>query len=469
MTTPPPIDHNNYAIEYTQGPVFASNRVVGLGGAATSIAESVEGMYSSPAAPAVRDYTSHSWFGFELDIGLSLAGALSHTDYENRGNLGVTPGEKRYSDFLRANIGTTFTFGPFAIGGTVDVITTDLIAPTTIKNGLGMQITTGHFPMSYALLDKQLVFGVGLRVVNVALQTTRHTFILGQSFGERELFQTAATGGEFGFIVKPDNVRWRAAITARTEAASRVEAPGAQGSKDGVTRVSGLVTPDRLRLPAELEAGFSWQFGKRDLNPPFVDVDEAKREIEKRVGMAEIKRVSNKIEALKSVKPEDRAAVEREWDEHNELADEDDELWGATEKARLEQEKQARYDAPRQKVLLTTSLVVTAPSSANNVAISGFLDQSDQRVGRSVTVSPHVGTEFEPWQNRISVRAGGYLEPSRFAGVGMRGHGTTGFSVRLFDWTVFGIFPHASWQISTSVDLATRGYFDYGISLGTWD
>ena len=97
------------------------------------------------------------------------------------------------------------------------------------------------------------------------------------------------------------------------------------------------------------------------------------------------------------------------------------------------------------------------------------MDQSNQRVGRSVTFSPHVGTEFEPWTNRLTVRFGTYLEPSRFAGVGLRGHGTTGFSIRLFDWTVFGIFPHASWQISTSADRATRGYFDYGISLGTWD
>jgi len=46
---------------------------------------------------------------------------------------------------------------------------------------------------------------------------------------------------------------------------------------------------------------------------------------------------------------------------------------------------------------------------------------------------------------------------------------TLGACVQLFEWSVFGLVPHTSWTISSSGDLASRGYFDWGLSIGTWD
>jgi hypothetical protein len=52
--TAPPIKTNDYAIDLTQGPVLASNRVVGLAGAFVAMADGVDGDSQNPASPAVR-------------------------------------------------------------------------------------------------------------------------------------------------------------------------------------------------------------------------------------------------------------------------------------------------------------------------------------------------------------------------------------------------------------------------------
>jgi hypothetical protein len=233
--------------------------------------------------------------------------------------------------------------------------------------------------------------------------------------------------------------------------------------------VHGLIVPSRITLPPELEAGVAFQLGARPLNPRFVDVAEEKREVDRLVGRRESARVWDANTAIGAAPPEDREALRAAWDQRNAKDREADVRWAASEKRRLDALPDYRREARRQKLLLLASVVATGPSSGTNVAISGFLDQQLQPVGRSVTLSPHVGAEVEPLENRLLVEAGSYLEPSRFEGVGPRGHGTVGACLRLFEWTVFGLFPHTSWTISSSADLATRGYFDWGLSIGTWD
>ena len=59
---------------------------------------------------------------------------------------------------------------------------------------------------------------------------------------------------------------------------------------NGVTRVAGLITPGYVTIPAELEAGIAVQLGERQLNPPFVDVKEAKAEVGRTVGRRIVQR-----------------------------------------------------------------------------------------------------------------------------------------------------------------------------------
>jgi hypothetical protein len=127
----------------------------------------------------------------------------------------------------------------------------------------------------------------------------------------------------------------------------------------------------------------------------------------------------------------------------------------------------ARYNNwPRERLLLLMSLLVSG-KSAGAVALEGFLDQSREPVGETVSIAPRAGLEAEPLKDRIRARAGAYIEPSRFRGVPSRQHFTFGGDIKLFEWSVFGLFPDPTWQITVVVDLAPR-YQNYGVGIGNW-
>jgi hypothetical protein len=122
---------------------------------------------------------------------------------------------------------------------------------------------------------------------------------------------------------------------------------------------------------------------------------------------------------------------------------------------------------PRSKLLLTGSVLLSGAVS-NAIGFDSFLSQRLERSGRHLSVSPRVGAELEPIENRLQLRAGSYLEPSRFDSTGPRLHGTASAEVRLFQWSVFGLMsPDTSWRISGFADVA-RLYFGWGIGAGTW-
>ncbi|MBN8228393.1 hypothetical protein JYK02_12860 [Corallococcus macrosporus] len=127
-----------------------------------------------------------------------------------------------------------------------------------------------------------------------------------------------------------------------------------------------------------------------------------------------------------------------------------------------------RYRAlPREKLLLTGSVLISGASS-NAIGFESFLSQQLERSGRRLVISPRVGAEWEPLENRLQLRAGSYLEPSRFDSIGPRLHGTAGAELRLFSWSVFGLMsPGTSWRISGFADVS-RLYFGWGFGVGTW-
>ena len=131
-------------------------------------------------------------------------------------------------------------------------------------------------------------------------------------------------------------------------------------------------------------------------------------------------------------------------------------------------ERAERFKAlPRAKLLLTGSVIISGAAS-NAIGFESFLSQQLERSGRHLLVSPRVGAELEPIENRLQVRAGSYLEPSRFDDIRPRVHGTAGAEVRLFRWSVFGLTsPETSWRISGFVDVSHL-YLGWGVGVGTW-
>jgi len=66
------------------------------------------------------------------------------------------------------------------------------------------------------------------------------------------------------------------------------------------------------------------------------------------------------------------------------------------------------------------------------------------------------------------VRAGTYLEPTRFETSSARPHYTGGFDVRVGRWNVFGLWPDDyQWRLAVGADVA-RDYFTLGVTIAGW-
>jgi hypothetical protein len=91
-----------------------------------------------------------------------------------------------------------------------------------------------------------------------------------------------------------------------------------------------------------------------------------------------------------------------------------------------------------------------------------------ERSGERLSVTPRLGIEAEPVSNRLQVRMGGYLEPSRFREGSARMHGTLGFNLKIFESSFFGMYDRGTpFAVGFGTDLSTR-FFSWGISAGIW-
>jgi hypothetical protein len=283
-----------------------------------------------------------------------------------------------------------------------------------------------------------------------------------------------------GLIVKPEDTQFRVGLTARAPvSATPFTSLGSLISEeqtDGTTiRRAGtdFILPRQIVQPWELELGVAYQLGPRPLNPRWIDPIAHRRErqlvvYERRKDRHEQQRAE--IAALPGDSAVDRvhraariAEIARE--ETALRAQEEAELKDAD--ARLEEERKARYlNWPREHVLLLASVLATG-ASEEAVALEGFIDQRRELVGSRVTVAPRFAVESEPVPNRLKTRAGVYFEPSRFADGSIRQHFTLGLDVRLFQWSVFELFPGRQWRLTAFLDVAER-YQNFGFSAGTW-
>src|SRR6185295_10062178 len=110
--------------------------------------------------------------------------------------------------------------------------------------------------------------------------------------------------------------------------------------------------------------------------------------------------------------------------------------------------RQARLARPY--VLMSMSLVVTG-SLSDAVGVESFLQRAVGRSGEHVVFSPRFGAETEVMPYRLKVRAGSYIEPTRFETSHSRVHGTVGFDLKLVPWNVFGLFDEdTEWRLSTA-------------------
>jgi hypothetical protein len=452
--TPPPIGSNDYAIELAQGPLLAPIHVTGVGGAYVALAEDTEGSAVNSAAPAVRNPYSSTWFDYDLSLGASLPGAFTRTDFDNRGDSAATPGHARAGDFIDLNVGATLQFGRLGVAATGDLQQFSL--GSAAASGLTLQIGRWKALGAYGFLRGQLALGAGLRALTMQIQQN----------GGPTLLTMTGLSPEVGALIMPTGSQWRIGATARAPVSGGIFSQDVS-TTGGLRKAETFVLPSRIVMPWEVELGLAYQLGPRPLNPGWENPGEEEAWLRDRIDQRRAERAAARERALAAAPRESREAIRAEIDaEERSLRALEDQRMDA-EVQRLRKVRVARYgNWPREKILLLASLLFTGTSD-KAVSLEAFLDQLTETVGRKWTLTPRFGMEGEPLRDRMTVRIGTYVEPSRYEGGSPRQHFTFGGDVRLIPFDFWGLLPEANWKITMFVDLAPR-YTNTGLGIGTW-
>jgi hypothetical protein len=240
-----------------------------------------------------------------------------------------------------------------------------------------------------------------------------------------------------------------------------------------------------VRLPWEVQAGFAWQLGARPLNARWINPRDEKDELRARMERARERRARKQLE--RELLDERLSLAQQNtlpnWASGRlqQSAQPRDPTWQQEELARRQREEQqlgeqlVRSEAARDRavrqlsrryLLLSADVIVIGPT-VNGVGLESFLAQQRQTSGEGATVGMRAGIEGEPVADWVKMRAGTYLEPSRFERVSYRAHATTGFDVRLFTWDLFGLVNDFTVLFGASADVAER-YLNVGVGLGLW-
>jgi hypothetical protein len=456
---PRPIKDNRFSIDLFQGPILAPIDVTGIAGAYAAYAEGIPGMVTNAASPAVREAYSVKYLDMDGSGSVSIPVSLfENNDFDNSGSL-----DYDYSNFLYFTLGGMLRYGPIGIGFSAELQRYTL----TDKRFRTTNVTVGKYHMLGAgrLLGDQLIVGAGLRFATLGLEAETNLTMFGGA-------------PEFGFLVRPDWQSFRIGGTLRLPVEGGPLLGAVAIGDDGVRRAGGLVLPNNVVLPWELEVGMAVQVGPRPLNPVWVDPHVQEREVHasfaarrtaRRDGIeGELGRIEDLVARVAR-----RKELLREEEQHaaRDAVEEEKAL-----KA-LQAGRRARFlNWPREHLLLTAELLVTGPVR-DGVSVQGFLGQyfGTERganlvgsAGATVNFSPRFGVEGEPIPDRVHTRLGSYYEPYRFGQRVGRQHFTFGADVKLFGTTWFGLFPELLYKLQASADLAPR-YQSFSLGAGAWN
>jgi hypothetical protein len=179
----------------------------------------------------------------------------------------------------------------------------------------------------------------------------------------------------------------------------------------------------------------------------------------------ELEREKRKTAALAAAQS-DQQRQELRLDFLREQLADDEELERARDASRNEAEQEL-VALNRRYVQLSTSLLVSGPVE-KAIGVESFLSQTIHRSGQKTVYSPRLGAEVGVIPEWLKVRAGTYLEPTRFETSEARLHGTFGLDLRLINWNVFGLWPDDYvWRLGAGGDTA-RDYFTWGVTIGGW-
>ncbi len=457
-----PIATSNYALDLYQGPIFAGARVTGLGGAYVAISEDVDGDLQNPAAPAVRPFFSYSHFDYWLGFGLTFPATLQNVDFFNSGSK--THITNPPDSFVFFTPSVNLQFGELGIGLSLETQQYALSTPSAdgaTASTFNVTIPTTHLQFAYGLDHNQLVLGVGARFLSMSVRDAER-----QSAG----FKSSGSGLEFGMVWKPENRPLRLGFSYRT--AIRTEASYTEGllpNSDGDVTVSNAGSsyylPKAVAFPWDVNFGFAVQFGARPFNPPWRTNDELIEHENLEHRLRQLDREQARDHALYEARTE--AERKRILDRYARAQAGDD---AALERALLAAKWRIERDLLKMNrfyVQVAASMIISGPVE-DAVGVESLMTQTVNRSGQKTVISPRLGIESGVIPNYLKLRAGTYVEPTRFEGSSPRTHLTAGLDLKLLIWNVFGLWPDDyMWRLGLGADVAHR-YNTWGITIAGW-
>jgi hypothetical protein len=448
-----PLSPRDFNIDLVTGPVIGPNSTMALGGAYTALGFGIDAAALTPVAYPARTLFDTNWFEFDVTAGYS-PGAFHTTDFDNNGRAGVT-----FRDYYFLTGGAKLTFGELGIGSLVRVQNYRLGA----RASLGLIIA--NYGAGYSFLDGQLLVAGSGRTLLLDLDPL--------SEGASEAHYNAS-GPEVGVVLALEDQPYRIGVAARTQ----VEA--GESRKNGT--LNGLLLPAHVTLPAELQVGIAYQFGPRPLNRRWQNPHDVARGLREAMlrrrsvrQQQQLEREGAEARLLHSLdtapplwaaeqyeQPRDPDFWQRELERR---PAEELELERRIEQARIEHKRLIR-SLSRRYLMLSADAILIAPI-VGGIGFESFLSQIREASGRTLSWGLRFGAEGEPIENRLKMRIGTYVEPSRFESGSPRVHATLGTDVKLFAWDVFGLSSPVDLQIGGAVDVAVR-YVNYGFSVGVW-
>jgi hypothetical protein len=463
------ITTSSYSIDLYQGAVMAGNRVLGLSGAYVALAEDVDGDLQNPAAPAMRPFFSIDHFDYWLGLGLTFPGRLADIDFFNSGSQTGFRGAADEPVFITPAL--NLQWGSFGVGLTAELQNYALqgtVAPSGVNvakpASLDAVLTTLHLQVANSFFDGQLVLGAGLRYLTMDLDAAA------AEQRSSTLFDTSGTGLELGAVWRPNLRPYRLGVAFRSPINTKPNfSRNLLPTPDGDILIGAgddsLYLPERVSAPWDVNLGLAVQLGPRPLNPFSRTIQSVAERAQLTFRLRQLERDEERQRRLAEAgTAAEREAVVRE------LSAQETEDSARLRKA-FDDARRALAESSAQVsrfyVLLSASLVISG-SVKDGVGVESFLDQTVNRSGGQIVYSPRFGAESEVWEDRLKLRGGSYLEPSRFATSEARLHGTFGGDVRLFRWNVFGLWPDDyMWQLGGSLDLAPR-YLSWGVTFAGW-
>jgi hypothetical protein len=282
-------------------------------------------------------------------------------------------------------------------------------------------------------------------------------------------FGSNGVGLEFGMVYKPELVPLRVGVGFRSAIRTQAQYTNALLPNENGDLVvddgsgGAYYLPQSVALPWDLNLGVAMQLG-RPFNPVWrLDTERIERDmLEHRLRQIDRDRAQQR--ALAAAPPGERAALDKAY--YREQLLDDARLAGQLEESHLQVGRELAQ-LSRHYLLMSASVLISG-SVEDAIGVENMVSQSVQRSGENIVFSPRLGMEGAVLPELLKLRAGTYVEPTRFDTSTARVHGTFGMDVRVLNWNVFGFWPDDYvWRIGLGGDVSRR-YFSWGITIGGW-